>query len=135
MSVTKKMKNDCIVALVDDCADALEIMSMILAHNGYTNVVTAHSALDALTRLGSLQRPVDVIITDYYLGDGTGTDVVAGLMMANKAPPLRVLVTGNPSANMAGGRIFDHTLLKPIRAQDLCGILDTHFSILNRVAS
>lgn len=135
MSITKAMKKKYTVALVDDCADALEIMGMILNHNGYSNVITARSALDALTKLGSLEHPVDAIITDYYLGDGTGTDVVTGLMMADKAPPLRVLVTGNPSANMPTGRIFDHTLLKPTRAEDLCGILDTHFAILSKAAS
>ncbi len=135
MSITKDMKNKYTVALVDDCADALEIMTIILSRGGYTNVVTASSAIEAVSKFNSLEQPLDAIITDYYLGDGTGTDVVTALMMADKCPPLRVLVTGNPSANIGTGRIFDHMLLKPIRATDLCTILDTHFNNLFRVAS
>jgi DNA-binding NtrC family response regulator len=135
MSITKDMKKQYVVALVDDCADSLEIMGLILGQAGYTNVITASSATDALNKLGCLEQPVDAIITDYYLGDGTGFDVVTALMMADKAPPLRILVTGNPSASMVTSRIFDHTYLKPIRGAELCAVLDTHFDTVSRMAS
>lgn len=135
MSITKDMKKGYTVALVDDCADALEIMSIMLSRSGYSNVITAGSAKEAMSKLNALELPLDAIITDYYLGDGTGFDVVTALMMADKAPHLRILVTGNPSAAMVTSRIFDHTFLKPVRAKDLCEVLDTHFMNLIRAAS
>ncbi len=133
--MASKNNKNCVIALVDDCADALEIMTIMLASYGYTNVITAASAREALSKLHSLECSLDAIITDYYLGDGTGFDVVTALMLADKAPPLRILVTGNPSACMSNSRLFDHTFLKPIRAAELCSVLDTHFNTMSRVAS
>jgi DNA-binding NtrC family response regulator len=130
MSVSKK---DYVVALVDDCADVLDIMTMMLNQAGYHNIISAGSALDALKKLASLEHSLDAIITDYYLGDGTGTDVVSGLMMAGKSPDLRILVSGYP--NVPTSHIFHHMLLKPISANALTGILDAHFTHLNRKAS
>lgn len=132
MGITKR-KNE-LIALVDDCPDAIEIMTIMMGRAGYENVITAKSAKEALSKLSTLEKVPDAIITDYYLGDGTGFDVVTALMMADKAPGLRILVTGNPSASMHS-RIFDHTFLKPIRAKELCDVLDMHFLNMVREAS
>ncbi|MBK9991283.1 MAG: response regulator [Verrucomicrobia bacterium] len=75
------------ILLVDDDRPVLFLMTAIFRRAEY-DVVAVLSAKEAIARLE--QERFNVVITDYFLGDQTGEDVVAAVRQ--KQPGLKVIV-------------------------------------------
>jgi DNA-binding NtrC family response regulator len=110
------------VWIVDDCRDTLEIMEVMLTLCGYT-VVAAHSMEHAL-RMFSRREKAAVLVTDYYLGDGTGKDLVTRL--GTQCPEVCVLISGGANIPKDG---FDAFMAKPVDPITLPEVLSR---LLNR---
>jgi CheY-like chemotaxis protein len=83
------------VMVIDDDALVLDGMRGVLKSWGCT-VVTATSEDTAIAALSADQRPPDIIISDYRLGDGkTGIDVIERIRRAFAAPIPAFLISGD----------------------------------------
>ena len=60
--------------IIDDEKDALEAMRMGLETDKSYEIVTSFSRNDAINIIKS--KPIDIVITDLKLKDGTGLDIV-----------------------------------------------------------
>lgn len=92
------------VLVVDDCVDLCNLMKLALTKYGY-NVTIATSVKEAVNKLA--HERTNVLISDYYLGDGFGTDI---LMESFQVPEVKILMTGFEITSSA----FDYTFIKPI---------------------
>lgn len=82
-----------LVLLVDDHADTVSLMARLLRGQGF-EVVKAGSVATALAVDGG--RPVDLLVSDLTLPDGTGHDVIRQLRQ--RTPGLRgIAVSGHGS--------------------------------------
>jgi CheY-like chemotaxis protein len=103
--------------VVDDDEDNALVLAAALERAGF-EVTVARSMRDACSVLA--ERGVDVLVTDYSLGDGDGVQLI-GVLGASR-PRVAVLVTGygSPSdrerSRIAG---FDAHLLKPVSVDAL----------------
>lgn len=75
------------ILLVDDDRPVLFLMTALFRRSEY-DVVAVMAVQDAITRLE--QDTFNLVVTDYFLGDGTGADVV--LALRQKQPALKVIV-------------------------------------------
>jgi signal transduction histidine kinase/CheY-like chemotaxis protein len=83
------------VVVIDDDALVLDGMRGVLKDWG-CSVVTADSEIAALAALAEHERPPDLIISDYRLGDGrTGFEVIERLRGAFGAPIPAFLISGD----------------------------------------
>jgi len=103
--------------VVDDDEDNALVLEAALELAGF-EVTVARSLHDARAQLE--QRPVDVLVTDYALGDGDAIELLS--LLGTRRPRVAVLVTGYGSAedrerSHAAG--FDAHLLKPVGLGDL----------------
>ncbi|UJR84426.1 sigma 54-interacting transcriptional regulator [Sandaracinus amylolyticus] len=89
------------VLLVDDDADARDLLEMLLAREGFS-VRTAGSVKEALA-VGD----VDVVVTDLALPDGSGEDVAQGLA----GTPAIALTSRDQRAN---DEVFNASLARPV---------------------
>ncbi len=55
------------ILAIDDDSSALEILSMLVAHAGYSDIETAASAGIALERITSASRPFECILLDIQM--------------------------------------------------------------------
>lgn len=108
------------ILLVDDDADAREVIARILRRAGAT-VRVAASAAEAFDILGSW--PPDLLVSDIAMPDGDGFDLIArvrrefaGRRMKAAALSARTVPADRQRALNAG---FDLHLAKPISASDL----------------
>jgi DNA-binding NtrC family response regulator len=84
------------ILIVDDEKSVTEPLELILTDAGFT-VLTAHTVADS-TRIFK-QTPVDLVITDLRLSDGTGIDVITHIK--SEAPETEViLMTGFGSVDV-----------------------------------
>src|SRR5687767_96387 len=105
------------VLVVDDDDDTLELLAFVLGWAG-AQVRTAQSAAQA--RLGSYERPPDLVITDLAMPLENGLcvlrDVVALRQTAGR-PVRAIMLTAHADPNTrqtAEGLGFDRVLVKPI---------------------
>jgi CheY-like chemotaxis protein len=83
------------VVVIDDDALVLDSMRGVLKSWG-CSVVTATSEDGALTALSNGERPPDIIISDYRLGDGkTGFDVIERIRRVFGTPIPAFLISGD----------------------------------------
>ena len=92
------------ILVVEDSADSRELLVALLEDEGYEiqsceNVAAARSALAKDGRF-------DILITDYWLPDGLGTDVVrqareAGLLEGTAI----ILFTAHPTVTLEGAKV------------------------------
>ncbi len=106
------------ILVVDDDLALREMMSLSLTKEGY-RVEAAASAAAALEALG--RHAPDLVVTDIYLGDGTGIDLLAACR--EMAPAARViLVTAHGTVETAARAremgVFDY-LAKPFPLSQL----------------
>lgn len=100
------------VLVVDDDEDNALVLEAALERAGF-EVAVARSMHDACSVLAD--RAVDVLVTDYSLGDGNAVELIGAL--GTSRPRVAVLVTGYGSPedrarSRAAG--FDAHLLKPV---------------------
>jgi response regulator RpfG family c-di-GMP phosphodiesterase len=94
-----------IVLLVDDEAPLLKAMARQL---GACQIITAESVKDALA-LVRTEKKLDVVISDYNLGDGTGIEVL--VEVKHRHPNARrLLVSGDTGVIPAGANKIAHVI-------------------------
>ena len=107
--------------VVDDEKDAAEMMSALIAAEGYT-VAVAHSIFDARRQM-ALRTP-DVVLLDLMLPDGSGMDLVTDIKALPHAEV--VLITGHASVETSVQALrmgaADY-LTKPLNLKQLRGVL------------
>ncbi len=118
---------DALVLLVDDESAILRGMAELF-DNWNIDLVTAHSAAEAVQWLDSIGRVPDVIVSDYRLPDDTdGIEVIARLRQKFGRDIPAILVTGDtaPDTILRIGRAGFPLLHKPLRPAKLRALL-TH---------
>ena len=112
------------ILLVEDDQGVRNAMRMLLSAEGY-QVSPVATLLEALAVARSTKR-IDLLITDYHLGNGeTGTQVIAELRQALGTPMKAVLTTGDTSSAIrelpldSGLRLAS----KPIKAEQLLALI------------
>jgi len=104
------------VLLVEDHVDSREFMQSLLESDGHA-VEAVRTVEEAMARLADVDRPLDVLVTDIGLPDGSGWDLVA--FGREIRPTLRIgVVTGWEPRNERDPAC-DFTLRKPVGATDL----------------
>jgi CheY-like chemotaxis protein len=114
------------ILVVEDHQDTRQVLVGLLTRWGY--IVSATDTLKDGLNLLETEPPVDVIVSDIALPDGTGYALVSEARRRGK-PVLAIALSGYafPSdvhiAKLTG---FDHHLSKPCASQYLHSILDDH---------
>ena len=104
------------VLLVEDHHDSREFMQVLLESDGHS-VTAVKNVEEARARLEDESFPLDVLVTDIGLPDGSGWDLVA--YARDVRPSLRIgVVTGWEPRNEQDPAC-DFTLRKPVGATDL----------------
>jgi PAS domain S-box-containing protein len=104
------------ILLVEDHTDSREFMQALLESDGHT-VLSVRNVEEARERLEDASFPLDVLVTDIGLPDGSGWDLVA--FARECRPALRIgVVTGWEPRNEQDPAC-DFTLRKPVGATDL----------------
>jgi DNA-binding response OmpR family regulator len=105
------------VLLVDDHADTADLLRMLLVRRGF-EVTTARSVATALAAAEA--SPIDVLVSDIGLTDGSGCDLLRKLRAARPVPAIalsgRDREADVQSARDAG---FDEYLGKPVAITQL----------------
>lgn len=105
------------ILVVDDDPIHLELVQLMLERGGHT-VVTAQNGRQCLSRLKDGTEPVDLVITDLFMPQMDGAELIVALRGRDRADPaddpVRVPV---PVIGMTGGyslmiRPFTQTMLK-----------------------
>jgi CheY-like chemotaxis protein len=109
------------IFLVENHPDTVRWLSFYLEDEGHT-VESAGTVAEATERLR--QQPVDVLISDIGLPDGTGWDLLEQLQQDR--PLFAIAMSGfgmsdDSARSLAAG--FRHHLLKPFRTADLDRLL------------
>ena len=103
------------ILLVEDHIDSREFMQSLLESDGHT-VEAVRTVQEGRARIADLARPLDVLVTDIGLPDGSGWDLVA--FGRDVRPALRIgVVTGWEPRNEQDPAC-DFTLRKPVGATE-----------------
>ena len=100
------------VLLVDDHADTADLLRMLLVRRGF-QVTTARSVATALAAAES--APIDVLVSDIGLADGSGCDLLRQLRALSPLPAI-ALSGRDREADVQNARDagFDEYLGKPL---------------------
>jgi PAS domain S-box-containing protein len=112
------------VLLVEDDQGVRNATRMLLKVDGYR--VTAVSSLAEALRTAREDARIDLLVTDYHLGnDETGTQVIAALRDALGGPIKAVLITGDTSTAVRELPLDTRLRLasKPIKAEELLQLI------------
>jgi signal transduction histidine kinase/ActR/RegA family two-component response regulator len=126
----------CKILLIEDNADANDVMTMVLQQDGHT--VT--SCFDGPSGLrAGLGQMYNVVLCDIGLPGMDGFQVVSAMRAALEAPyPCFIATTGYSTAGQmdrASEAGFDHYLVKPINIDSLTRIISTHATRLRTPAN
>ncbi len=109
-----------LVLVVDDDEDHATMLEVALEGAGF-RVLTAHSVAEARAVLGA--RPIDALVSDLGLGDGTCFDI---LVDAPRKPRIAIVLSGSDApddverSHEAG--FFAH-LVKPTSVEELSRVI------------
>ncbi len=115
-----------LVLLVDDDLGVRNATAMLLRVEGY-RVATAASPAEAMQKALTTQD-IDLLITDYHLGEGeTGTQVIAAIRATVRKDLKAILITGDTSSMIRELKSDENTRLasKPIDADELLATIQT----------
>jgi DNA-binding response OmpR family regulator len=109
------------VLIVDDQADTAELLQILLGRRGF-DVTTASSLAGAVAALEA--APVDVLVSDIDLPDGSGCDLLRQLREVSYLPAI-ALSGHDRAADIRRGREagFDEYLGKPVAIDQLVDAL------------
>jgi CheY-like chemotaxis protein len=106
------------VLLVEDHVDSREFMQSLLESDGHS-VEAVRTVQEGRQRIADVERPIDVLVTDIGLPDGSGWDLVT--FAREVRPSIRIgVVTGWEPRN-EHDPACDFTLRKPVGATELLG--------------
>jgi CheY-like chemotaxis protein len=91
-----------VVLCIDDNSGALDVRKDVLEQGGF-RVVTAHDAPGALAAFKA--NPIDIVLSDHVLQDGTGAELTRQMKELNPAVPV-VLYSGAPPESMTAVDCF-----------------------------
>jgi CheY-like chemotaxis protein len=118
MNRPEKQRTGQNVLLVDDDAISLEVMDLLLSHEGH-HVVRANDAQSALDMLASNEIPhPDVLLVDLQMPGVSGGELAEKVRALGSPAPLMLAMSAS-AAQRQQLRAFDGFLLKPIGAEDL----------------
>ena len=112
------------VLIVEDDPAVLSATRMLLKVSGHR--VSTATTLEQALQLARQNADIDVLITDYHLGDGeTGTEVIAGVRGVLGKNLGAVLVTGDTSSAVKELRHDERVRMtsKPINADELLSLV------------
>jgi DNA-binding response OmpR family regulator len=111
------------ILLVEDHADTREVLTRLLTHWGF-EVSPADNLRHGLDQLDG--EPVDVILSDIGLPDGTGYALISeARRRGNKGLAIALSGFGFPTeAKVSKQTGFDHHLTKPFDCQQLRALLE-----------
>ncbi len=118
------------ILLVEDDPGVRNATQMLLRTEGY-RVTALSSVADALEHVRR-DGDIDLLVTDYHLGDGElGTQVITGLREALGRPLRAVLMTGDTSSAMRKlpADPFMRLVSKPVNAEELLDLLRTMLAV------
>lgn len=99
------------ILAVDDDPEVLEILGAFLAHAGYEDVATAHSAAEALALVEQAREPFECFLLDIQMPGMTGTELMKRLRSMpqySEVPVLKLTAMSdqeNLSKSFAGGAL------------------------------
>lgn len=106
------------ILIVDDEKDLLIMTKSIFERAGYTNIVTAASAKDALKIL-STKMP-DMIILDVMMPEMDGFELLQEIRATSKVPVLMLTARGEAEDRFSGFELgADDYLIKPFLPKEL----------------
>ena len=106
------------VLVIDDEVQVARALRRLLARNGY-QVELAHSAADGLARFEATAP--DVVISDFYMPDRNGHELVRDLL--RRAPrTVALLLSGSLEVSADASRTCD-VLWKPWNEEDLLSLI------------
>lgn len=106
------------ILIVDDEKDLLIMTKSIFERAGYTNIVTAASAKDALKIL-STKMP-DMIILDVMMPEMDGFELLQEIRASSKVPVLMLTARGEAEDRFSGFELgADDYLIKPFLPKEL----------------
>jgi CheY-like chemotaxis protein len=110
------------VLLVDDDEDSAEMLGLLLTRRGF-EVTIARSVASAVEAAAA--APVDVLLSDIGLPDGTGHDLLARLRSMGPLPAVALsgLDHSSGARGRSGGEAFDEYLGKPVAIDQLVNAL------------
>lgn len=123
--VNANMSHGCCILLIDDNADANEIMNDLLALEGHT--IT--SAFDGPSGLAlAMDNIYDVVVCDIGLPGMDGYEVVRQLRLhTGKPAPLCIALSGYTQLENETEGSFDHYLVKPVDMNMLLNLISPRF--------
>ncbi|MEL6837893.1 MAG: PAS-domain containing protein [Pseudomonadota bacterium] len=113
-----------IVLLAENDVPLANAMTMMIESHG-AEVLTAHSAQDAIDLLGEIQLVPDVLLLDYQLGSGaSGLDLYSDLCLRHGAVPAAI-ISADRSRELqhACNNLSLRLLTKPVDKEKLFGFL------------
>ncbi len=109
------------VLLVEDHADSAELLRILLGRHGFA-VTVAGSVGTALT--AAFTEPMDVLVSDMDLPDGSGIDLLRRLRAQGSFPAIALSgLDGDAEVESAREAGFDEYLGKPVSIEQLVDAL------------
>lgn len=106
------------IMLVDDEPDLLQLVSNILADDGFTNIITAATVKDGVIR--SKEEQPDLAILDVMLPDGDGFSLMRQMREFTDIPIIFLTAKDEATDKLAGlGLGADDYIVKPFLPQEL----------------
>jgi CheY-like chemotaxis protein len=117
------------ILVVDDCADATDMLALLLQMAGY-EVLRSYSGADALEKIIAYQ--VDLVILDLAMPELDGFEVARQIRQRHPGKEVLVVaVTGyadDAHRQLAREVGFDHYLVKPVDFEVLREVVETRHS-------
>lgn len=79
------------VLVVDDSPTIVKFVSFSLKNNGYS-VLTASDGMDAIEKISSHTKPIDLIITDLNMPNVDGYELIATLRRNSKFREIPIII-------------------------------------------
>jgi len=111
------------ILLIDDEESILKVIPAILKNEGF-NVITAKSKKEAVQKLKNIN--FDIVLSDFRLPDGTGTEILEEFRKDNLITPF-IVITAYGSINGAVEAMqkgANHYISKPIDSSQLVEMLN-----------
>lgn len=120
------------ILIVDDDFEQLEILVMVFESK--YNVLQASSMKEAIA-VFQKNPHIDAIITDFFLGDGTGPAMIEAIKP--NVSVVTILVTGRDMDVKVDGKYldFDAYFIKPTNFTILCAALNTGFRLKGKTSA
>jgi signal transduction histidine kinase/CheY-like chemotaxis protein len=116
--------NSCHILIVDDVPLNLSVLKALLRKVGVNDVETAADGRDALEKLRTSERPFDCVLTDIWMPNMNGRELVAQIRADERFAELPVYaITADVEEQKSfAERGFTGVLLKPLTIDTLSGL-------------